>query len=115
MTKQTFELDAANQSLGRLASKIAMMLRGKNLPSYQPHIAPKNEVIVSNIDKIRFTGQKLDTKIYYHYSGYPGGMKERTLGQLWAKKPQEVVRKSVYRMLPVNRMRSVIIKNLKFK
>lgn len=114
-TKQIFEVDATDQSLGRVASKIAMILRGKNLASYQPHITPQTEVVVTNLKKVKFTGQKLDQKTYYHYSGYPGGMKERNLGDLWAAKPQEVLRKAVLRMLPANRTRSVIIKNLKFK
>ena len=111
----TYELDATDQSLGRLASKIAVLLRGKNLPSWQPHLRADVQVIVHNIAKMLFTGNKLKPKRYYHYSGSPGGMKVRTLGDLWAKKPQEVVRMSVYRMLPKNRTRDIIIKNLSFK
>lgn len=109
-----YELDAANQSLGRLATKIAVILRGKNLASYTPNVMPQSEVIVKNISKIKFTGAKLQKKVFYHYSGFHGGLKERKLSELWAAKPQYVIRQSVYRMLPKNKMRDKIIKNLKF-
>jgi large subunit ribosomal protein L13 len=112
---KTHEVDATNQSMGRLASHIASLLRGKDSASYKPNQVPNIEVIVSNIDKMKFTGKKFSGKKYYHYSGYPGGMKTRTLQELWEKNPKEVVRKSVYRMLPVNRLRDKTIKNLKFK
>lgn len=108
------EIDAANQSLGRLASKIAGILRGKHLPSYAPNILPNIKVIISNINKIKFTGKKLDRKVYKHYSGYHGGLKTQKLSELWVKRPEYVVRQSVYRMLPKNKLRDKIIKNLKF-
>lgn len=110
-----YELDATNQTLGRLSSQISILLRGKNQATYQPHLTPDNEVTVSNIDKLRFTGAKLAGKLYHHFSGYPSGISTRTLGQLWEKKPREVIRQCVYNMLPQNRTRDVIIKNLKFK
>lgn len=115
MATQIIELDATEQSLGRLSSKIAVILRGKNTAAYKPNEAPDVQVVVSNIDKLKFTGNKFTDKEYYKYSGYPGGLRTRTLEQLWTKNPQEVFRKAVYRMLPVNRMRDKIIKNLKFK
>jgi large subunit ribosomal protein L13 len=111
----THEIDATNQSLGRLASKVAVLLRGKDSPDYQPHILSKVTVIISNIDKIKFEGSKMATKVFYHYSGYPGGMKARSLPMEWARKPREVVRSTIYRMLPNNRLRDKMIKNLKFK
>lgn len=74
----THQIDATNQSLGRLASQIAVILRGKTTPDYRPNVMPQEKVVVSNSDKIKFTGKKLDQKIYYHYSGYPGGMKKKT-------------------------------------
>jgi len=114
-TMKTHELDATNQSLGRLASKIASLLRGKDDPAYQPNISPNVKVVIKNLDKIKFSGNKMDTKVYYHYSGFPGGMKERSLESEWKKKPQEVLRQSVYRMLPPNRQRDKIIQNLKFQ
>jgi len=111
---RTHEIDATNQSLGRLATKVALLLRGKDLASYQPYKLPEVQVTISHIDKIRFTGKKLDNKKYYHYSGYPGGLRTRTLRELWDKNPKEVVRKSIYNMLPKNKLRDKIIKNLKF-
>ena len=108
-------IDATNQSLGRLASKIATLLRGKHLPGYQPHITPEVEVSVKNLKKVKFTGKKLQNKIYYRYSGYHSGIKSRTLGQRWEKDPAEVLKYSVFRMLPDNKTRRKIIKNLKFE
>ena len=110
-----YTLDATNQSLGRLSSKIAVLLRGKNQSSYQPNITPNVEVSVKNLAKTKFTGKKFDNKEYYHYSGYHSGIKTRSLSELWAKKPGEVLRKMVYNMLPKNKTRDKIIKNLKFE
>lgn len=110
-----YEIDATNQTLGRLASKVAFVLRGKNLASYQPNEMPKNEVVLKNIDKIRFTGLKLKNKIYYKYTGYHSGIKAKKLSELWEKKPQFLVRQSIYNMLPKNKLRNKIIKNLKFQ
>ncbi len=105
-------LDAANQSLGRLASRIAVILRGKTHPNYQPYLMPTDKVVVTNINQIKFTGKKLKQKTYYHYSGYPGGLKARKLADVFAKNPQRVLRLAVYRMLARNRLRDKIIKNL---
>ena len=110
-----YELDATDQSLGRLASKIAILLRGKNLASYIPNKFPENEVTVKNLKSAKFTGNKLNTKKYYSYSGYHGGIKARKLSELWDKKPESVLQGMVYRMLPTNRTRDKIIKNLIFK
>lgn len=112
MTK--FEIDATNETLGRLASKIAVALRGKNLASYKPEVLPKVEVIVKNPEKVRFTGSKFNQKVYYHYSGYHSGIKARNLSELWITKPTHVIKECVYRMLPKNKTRNKIIKNLKF-
>ena len=110
-----YELDATNQSLGRLSTKITILLRGKNVASYIPNKLPTSEVVIKNLKNAKFTGSKFSQKKYYHYSGYHGGIKARGLSELWNKKPEEVLRKIVYRMLPVNRTRDKIIKNLKFK
>ena len=110
-----YELDATNQSLGRLSSKIASLLRGKNQPSYQPNIMPDVEISVKNLSKTKFTGKKFDNKEYHHYSGYHSGIKTRSLSELWARKPSEVLRKMVYNMLPQNKTRDKAIKNLKFE
>src|SRR3990167_3361600 len=106
-------VDATNQSLGRLASRIAVLLRGKHLASYQPNVLPQIEVDVKNLKKVKFTGNKLKNKIYYRYSGYHSGIKSRTLEERWGKDPAEVLKYSVYRMLPDNKTRNKIIKNLK--
>lgn len=111
---ETFEIDATNQTLGRLASKIAVVLRGKNKASYKPEALPKVEVTVKNAEKVRFTGSKFSQKTYYHYSGYHSGIRARKLSELWAQKPTHVIRECVYRMLPKNKTRDKIIKNLKF-
>ncbi len=110
----TYEIDATNQALGRIATRIATVLRGKHLPSYSPEKLPQVEVFVSNLKQAKFTGDKLKQKTYYHYSGYHGGLRERNLGEEWEKNPQEVLRHIVYRMLPKNRTRDKIILNLKF-
>ena len=109
------EIDATAQSIGRLSSRIAVLLRGKNTADYEPSRAGGNDVIVLNLDKASFTGRKFKQKMYHRYSGYPGGVHSRTLEQMWQKNPKEVVRKAVYRMLPANRTRDKLIKNLKFK
>ena len=106
------QLDATNQSLGRLASKIAVILRGKTKPTYQPNILPTEQVTVNNAAKMKFFGKKLEQKTYYHYSGYPGGMKARNLGKEMDKDPRKILRLAVYRMLAQNRLRAKIIKNL---
>ncbi|HXV26810.1 MAG TPA: 50S ribosomal protein L13 [Candidatus Paceibacterota bacterium] len=110
-----YTLDATNQSLGRLAAKTATLLRGKHLPTWEPHKTPDVKVTVENLEKVRFTGNKMQTVKFHRYSGYPGGLHSRTLEEAWAKSPREVFRKSVMGMLPDNRTRSVIIKNLNFK
>lgn len=115
MTDTTHNLDATNQSIGRLASKIAVILRGKTNPNYKPYELPEEKVIVSNIKDVKFTGKKFDQKIYYHYSGYPGGLKERKLKDLFNKNPKEILRLAVYRMLAPNRLRDKIIRNLTIK
>jgi len=107
-----FKLDATNQSLGRLASETASILRGKNLPSFTPHKTPKNEVTISNLKKAKFTGSKFDQKVYHHYSGYHSGIKTRSLAELWQTRPEHVFKEMVVRMLPDNRQRKNMIKNL---
>lgn len=106
------KIDATNQVFGRLASKVAAILRGKSLPSYQPHLMPAVKVKLENLSKIKFTGKKKDKKIYYRHSKYPGSIKARTLGENWDKDPKKVFKKTVLDMLPKNKLRSKIIKNL---
>ena len=98
--RKWYVVDAEGQTLGRLASEVAKVLRGKNKPIYTPHVDTGDYVIVVNADKINVTGKKLDQKIYYHHSDYVGGMKETTLKVMLDKKPCEVVRLAVKGMLP---------------
>ena len=95
-----YVVDADGQTLGRLASEVAKVLRGKNKPIYTPHIDTGDYVIVVNADKVKVTGKKLDQKIYYRHSEYVGGMKETTLREMMAKKPEKVVELAVKGMLP---------------
>lgn len=98
--RKWYVVDAADQTLGRLSSEIAKVLRGKNKPTYTPHIDTGDYVIVVNADKIKVSGKKLDQKIYYHHSDYVGGMKETTLKEMLAKKPENVITLAVKGMLP---------------
>ena len=98
--RKWYVVDATDMTLGRLASEIATILRGKNKPTYTPHIDTGDNVIVINAEKIKVTGKKLDQKIYYHHSDYVGGMKETTLKEMMAKKPEKVIELAVKGMLP---------------
>ena len=98
--RKWYVVDATGYTLGRLASEVAKVLRGKNKPTYTPHIDTGDYVIVVNADKINVTGKKLDQKIYYNHSEYVGGMKETTLREMMAKKPERVIELAVKGMLP---------------
>ena len=98
--RKWYVVDATGYTLGRLASEVAKVLRGKNKPTYTPHIDTGDYVIVVNADKINVTGKKLDQKIYYNHSEYVGGMKEPTLREMMAKKPERVIELAVKGMLP---------------
>ncbi|QHQ60613.1 50S ribosomal protein L13 [Anaerocolumna sedimenticola] len=98
--RKWYVIDATGHTLGRLSSEIAKILRGKNKPTYTPHIDTGDYVIVVNADKIKVTGKKLDQKIYYNHSDYVGGMRETTLRELMAKKPGEAINIAVKGMLP---------------
>ena len=98
--RKWYVVDATNMTLGRLASEVAKVLRGKNKAIFTPHIDTGDYVIVVNADKVKVTGKKLDQKIYYHHSDYVGGLKEATLREMMAKKPEKVVELAVKGMLP---------------
>ena len=98
--RKWYVVDAEGKTLGRLASEVAKVLRGKNKPIFTPHIDTGDYVIVVNAEKIKVTGKKLDQKIYYHHSDYVGGMKEQTLKEKLAKKPEDVIYLAVKGMLP---------------
>ena len=100
ITREWYVVDATGHILGRLASEVASVLRGKNKPIFTPHMDCGDYVIIVNADKIKVTGKKLDQKIYYHHSDYVGGMKETTLKEKLAKKPEQVIELAVKGMLP---------------
>jgi large subunit ribosomal protein L13 len=99
-----FVVDAEGKTLGRLATRIADTLRGKHKPEYTPHIDTGDFVIVVNAEKVAVTGNKLRDKRYWRHSGYPGGIRSRTLGEMLERRPEEVIRKAVRGMLPRNRL-----------
>lgn len=98
--RKWYVVDAADYTLGRLASQVAAILRGKNKPTYTPHMDCGDNVIVINASKVQVSGKKLEQKVYYNHSGYVGGMKETTLKEMLAKKPERVVELAVKGMLP---------------
>jgi len=111
--RKTHTIDAAGHPLGRLAVEIAMLLRGKHRPDFAPNKDAGDFVVVKNIEKIKFTGKKIDKKIYYHHTGYLGSLKEIPLKTLFEKDPIKVLRKAVFGMLPKNKLRAQQIKRLK--
>jgi large subunit ribosomal protein L13 len=113
LERRWYVVDADGKTLGRLATQIADMLRGKGKPEYTPHVDSGDFVVVVNAEKIAVTGKKLDTKIYYRHSGYPGGLRQRTLREQLNRRPTEVLRKAVKGMLPRNRLASRQITKLK--
>ncbi len=113
VTKEWVLVDATDMVLGRLASKVAKILRGKYKPSYTPHVDCGDNVIIINAEKVRLTGNKLNDKIYLSYSGYPGGQRVQTPSELLAKYPERLIEKAVKGMLPKNRLGSKIYGNLK--
>ena len=113
VTKEWVLVDATDVVLGRLASKVAKILRGKNKPSFTPHVDCGDNVVIINAEKVRLTGNKLNDKIYLSYSGYPGGQRVQTPAELLAKYPERLIEKAVKGMLPKNILGSKIYGNLK--
>jgi large subunit ribosomal protein L13 len=113
ITREWYLVDAEGKTLGRLATQIADTLRGKRKPQYTPHVDTGDFVIVVNAEKIRVTGNKLDQKRYYRHSGYPGGLRSRTLREQLDRRPTEVLRVAVKGMLPKNRLARQQITKLK--
>ncbi len=106
-------IDAQGQVLGRLASRVAVLLRGKHKPLFTPHVDCGDGVIIINAEKIRVTGEKLRTKIYTRYSGYPSGLKKEPLGKLLTRRPTEAVRRAVVGMLPKNPLGREVVRRLR--
>jgi large subunit ribosomal protein L13 len=108
-----YVIDATGKTLGRLSSQIALRLMGKHKPIYTPHVDGGDYVIVINAKKIKLTGKKWGQKMYYHHSGYMGGLKTVTAKQIWTKRPERLVELAVKRMLPKNKLASKMLKKLK--
>ena len=113
IAREWYVVDAAGQTLGRLATRIADVLRGKDKPVYTPHVDTGDFVVVVNAERIVVTGKKLDEKIYYRHSGYPGGLRERTLREQLSRQPEKVIRLAVKGMLPRNRLSRAQLTKLK--
>ncbi|NWF52031.1 MAG: 50S ribosomal protein L13 [Nitrospirae bacterium] len=111
--RKWYLIDAEGAVLGRLATKIATYLRGKNKPVFTPNIDTGDFIIVINADKIKLTGKKLDKKIYYYHSGYPGGLKSESAKDLLKRKPEKIITDAVWGMLPKGRLGRSILKKLK--
>ncbi len=106
-------VDASGETLGRLATRIATLLEGKHKPTYSPHIDTGDHVVVVNAARVRVTGNKLEQKIYYRHSNYPGGLKEESLSRLLERRPELVIERAVKGMLPQNRLGRAMFKKLK--
>jgi large subunit ribosomal protein L13 len=111
--RRWYVVDATDETLGRIASRIARVLEGKHKPTYSPNLDSGDHVIVLNAAKIAVTSGKMESKLYIRHSGYPGGYKEETLGQLLARRPEEVIRRAVKGMLPHNRLGAQQLRKLK--
>lgn len=113
LTPEWVVVDAEAQNLGRLATQIARVLLGKHKPTFTPGVSVGDFVVVVNAERIQVTGKKMDDKIYYHHSGYPGGIKSISLRQQLVKHPDRVIRSAVWGMLPHNKLGRILIKRLK--
>jgi large subunit ribosomal protein L13 len=113
VARQWVVVDVAGKVLGRAATEIARMLRGKHRPNFTPHVDTGDFVVVVNADKVVFTGAKLETKTYWTHTLYPGGIKGKSAGEMMATKPEEVIRKAVRGMLPKNHLGRQLLKKLK--
>ncbi len=111
--KDWFVIDANGQVLGRLATRIARMLIGKDKPTYTPFLDCGDHVVVINAERVKLTGNKMDQKMYRHHSGYPGGLKEVSIRALMQRRPEEVIREAVLGMLPKNKLRARRAKKLR--
>ncbi len=112
VNKEWVLIDAENEILGRMASKAAVLLRGKHKPNYTPHVDCGDNVIIINAEKIRLTGDKWNAKEYIRHSGYPGGQRSLTATELMAKKPTAMVEKAIKGMLPKNKLGAALFRNL---
>ena len=114
LEKKVYTFDAENEILGRIATRVAVVLQGKDNPNFRRNKVAPYEIIVKNCNKVKVTGNKLKEKKYYRHSSYPGGLREITLGDLLKKDSREALKSAVYGMLPKNRSRHTLIKNVVF-
>ena len=115
ITRKLHKIDAEDKAVGRIATDIALILRGKNKPEFQPNLDCGDIVEVFNIKKLKFTGKKQEQKKYYHYSGYPGGLKEKKMSDLLASNPGEILSRAVREMLPPVKFRKAMLRRLIIK
>jgi len=115
MERKAHIIDASDKILGRLATQIAVLLRGKQKRDFVPYKDMGDFVTIKNVDKIKLTGKKAEQKIYYHHTGYLGGLEETPFKKLFKERPTEVLKKAVFGMLPKNKLRAKQIKRLKFQ
>lgn len=108
-------MDASGKILGRMASEIASLLRGKDIPNFAPNRYPERKIIVENIVNIKVTGEKAEQKLYKHHTGYPGGLKQLSFRQMFDRNPKKVLTRAVYGMLPKNKLRAHMMRNLEVK
>ncbi|MEI7620036.1 MAG: 50S ribosomal protein L13 [Candidatus Falkowbacteria bacterium] len=113
--RKLHKIDATEQTIGRMATRIATLLRGKNKPTYQPHLDEDDIVEVSNIKFAKFTGKKLNQKLYYRFTGYPGGLRTKKMSDVMKAKPEFVLQRAVREMLPPTRLRPAMMKRLIIK
>jgi large subunit ribosomal protein L13 len=113
ITHDWYVIDASDAIVGRLATRLTTVLRGKHKPTFTPHLDTGDFVIVINADKVRFTGNKLDQKFYHHYTGYPGGLRSKSAREMLAQHPERVIQEAVRRMLPKNRLSRTVFSKLK--
>src|SRR5512142_615592 len=113
IARKWFVVDATGQTLGRLATRVASILAGKNNPRYTPFLDTGDHVVVINADKVRLTGLKAEAKVYRHYTGYPGGLREEEFGKRFARKPESVVQEAIEGMLPKTKLGRSMAKKLK--
>jgi large subunit ribosomal protein L13 len=113
--RKLHKIDATDLTIGRMATKIALILRGKNKPEFQPHLDLGDIVEVANIDKIKFTGKKFDQKQYHHFTGYIGNLKSKKMSEIYSKNPGEILKRAVREMLPDTKLRVNMLKRLIIK
>ncbi|MDD5434781.1 MAG: 50S ribosomal protein L13 [Nitrospira sp.] len=111
--REWYVIDAEGKSLGRIATKVAVVLRGKHKVIFTPHVDTGDFVIIVNADKVKVTGNKREDKMYYHHTGYPDGLRSKSLGKFLQERPEDLVRNSVWGMLPKNKLGHAILKKLK--